>query len=317
MKDHGPRSESLEAKIESFRCHFGELVAFHRLIERAAEREFDDAVAEAGDWMDPSENGLGDVYREAEKALGTGPHQIAQHAGLMVLVRAISLAEATLARIAATFFTDAEGIVFTNGKAWDRRSAAEFFRAVLVRPFDIDSLGMGSIVQLRDVYAHGYGTFADWESARVLEERLLAAASDAPATPEELAAGYTDEHYILGPRAGSSDYAMLGANRLAPSAYVSRLATFRLLNVIRATVEGAWRAAEWGLKKDGDLAASKFVRNWMRKNGQSDAGSPELDYVGRVQIQFSGKRVLLLDSNLDGEPASLTWLMVLRTLPSR
>lgn len=60
----------------------------------------------------------------------------------MVLVRGVALAELTLAKVAAVFFTDAEGIVFTNGKAWTRSNAVQFYKTMLRNPYNIDALGL-------------------------------------------------------------------------------------------------------------------------------------------------------------------------------
>ena len=204
----------------------------------------------------------------------------------------------TIARAAASFFTDTEGVVFTNGKAWTRPTANSFYSSVLKRPFDLDKFGMDAVAELRNTYAHGYGEFRDASYAQSLETRLLKVIGGEPASVEELAAGYGESVHVL-------EHAPLGYfddsvfNRVA---HLSPLATLRLLGTIERTVHAALDAAAWGPRGGDELAMSRFAKEWAKANGDPDVGAMEIDYEGPVLLRFKGKRVDLVDA---GEPVGL------------
>lgn len=284
----------------AFEDEFEQLVGFHRAHINALAAAYDVAIADAERSLDPECHDPGDVYWEAEKAVGADPSLASQHLGLMVLVRAVSLAELTLAKTAAVFFTDAEGIVFTNGKAWNRQSAKLFYKTMLKSPVDIDAAGMDVISELRNTYAHGYGTFGTRENAQNLEKRLLAIIDNSPATEAELAGGYGDRHYVLGQHAGGL------AEFLEPEADLSPLTVHRLLLVIHRTVSGALGAAAAGLREEDELMQARFLKEWAKRTGYDRGGLHELDYDGPVRIRFEGRQVQVNDGD---EPINLVSLM--------
>lgn len=282
-------------KIEDIRVpfnrQFDEVVASHRLFLRVAEEAFSRAAEDARGFLNPEDHDEGDVYAAAYESLGVDPYDISQHLGLMSLTRAVSLAEVTIARAAASFFKDAEGIVFTDGKAWTRQLAMSFFKTVLIRPFAIDQFGMDAITQLRNTYSHGYGDLKNADHARLLEGRLLALAAGPPATQDELNAGYGEQISVVdsAPAGYFEDHWQL------PVVHLSPLATLRLMRVIERTVHAALDAAAEGPKQGQQLATSQFAKDWEKSAGVPEVGATELRYEGRVLLQFRGKRVELME----------------------
>lgn len=303
VNDTAPWYWPINDKVgQAFEDEFRQLVGFHRAHVNAFAAACELAVEEAKQSLNPELYDEGDVYWEAEKMVGADPALASQHLGLMVLVRAVSLAELTLAKAAAVFFTNAEGIVFTNGKAWTRPNATLFYKTMLKSPFDIDADGMDVITELRNTYAHGYGTFRTRTDAEALEARLLAIIDTSPPTDEEVAHGYGDRHYVLGQHSRSL------ADFLEPEADLSPLTVHRLLDVIHRTVQDALTAASDGLREGDELAQARFLRDWAKRTGYARDGLGELHYQGSVRIRFEGKRVEVIAGD-DGEPINLVNLM--------
>lgn len=303
MNDIAPWYWAIHDKIGvAFENEFQQIVGFHRAHIKAFNAAFDREMEEAREVLDPEFNDESDVYWEAEKSLGADPALVSQHLGLMVLVRAVALAELTLAKAAAVFFTDAEGIVFTNGKAWTRQNASSFYKSVLKSPFNIDATGLGVIAELRNAYAHGYGTFATRADAEGLETRLLAIIDQSPPTDFETTQGYGNRHYVLGQHSRSL------AEFLEPEADLSPLTVHRLLNLVHHIVQRALTAAADGPKEGDELTQARFVKDWVKRTGYSSAGRNDLDYQGEVHIRFEGKRVEIAADN-SGEPINIVNLM--------
>lgn len=303
MEDTAPWYWAIYDKVGSaFEDEFQQLVGFHRAHINAFAAAYERAVQDANQNLNPEFYDEGDVYWEAEKMVGADPVLASQHLGMMILVRAVSLAELTLAKAAAVFFTDAEGIVFTNGKAWTRSNATLFYRTMLKSPFDIDSRGMDAISELRNTYAHGYGTFNTRADAEKLEARLLAIIDTSLPDDEEVAHGYGDRHYVLGQHSRSL------ADFLEPETDLSPLTVHRLLDVIHRTVQEALTAACDGLKEEDELAQARFLKDWTKRTGYTRDGIKELHYRGSVRIRFKGKRVEITAAN-DGESTNLVNLM--------
>ncbi|WP_314506002.1 hypothetical protein [uncultured Microbacterium sp.] len=290
----GPWYRTIHDRVgQPFEYEFQQLVGFHRAHINAIAAAYIQAIEVAEQTLDPENYDPGDVYWEAEQAVGADSLLAAQHLGLMVLVRGVALAELTLAKMAALFFTDAEGIVFTNGKAWTRANALQFYNTALRNPYNIDGLGLDAISELRNTYAHGYGTFATRENARALEERLLAIIDDGPATEQEIADGYGNRHYVLGQHPRSL------ADFLDPEADLSPLTVHRLLEVIRKTVDGALVAAAGGLRESESLVQARFFKDWAKRTGYDRGGESQLAYDGPIEIRFEGKRVDVLAGDDD------------------
>ncbi|WP_104194510.1 hypothetical protein [Cryobacterium sp. M25] len=303
MNDTAPWYWAICDKVGSaFEVEFQQLVGFHRAHINAFAAAYERAVEDANQSLNPEFYDQGDVYWEAEKMVGADPVLASQHLGMMVLVRAVSLAELTLAKAAAVFFISDEGIVFTNGKAWTRSNATLFYRTMLKSPFDIDSRGMDAITELRNTYAHGYGTFKTRVDAEKLESRLLGIIDTSPPSDEEVAHGYGDRHYVLGQHSRSL------ADFLEPETDLSPLTVHRLLDVIHRTVQDALTAASDGLKDEDELAQARFLKDWAKQTGYTRDGLEELHYRGSVRIRFQGKRVEVIATS-DGEPTNLVNLM--------
>jgi len=303
MKNVAPWYWAIHDKVGlAFENEFQQIVGFHRAHIKAFNAAFDREVEEAREVLDPEFYDEGDVYWEAEKSLGADPVLVSQHLGLMVLVRAVALAELTLAKAAAVFFPDAEGVVFSNGKAWTRQSARLFYKSVLKSPFNIDATGLDVIAELRNAYAHGYGTFATRADAEGLEARLLAIIDQSPPTDFEIAHGYGTRHHVLGQHSWSL------AEFMEPEADLSPLTVHRLLDLVHQIVQGALTAASAGLKEGDELAQARFVKDWVKRTGRSGDGRDQLDYQGEVQIRFEGKRVEIVSDDT-GEPMNLVNLM--------
>lgn len=303
MNETAPWYWTIHDKIGgAFEREFDQLVGFHRAHINAFAAAYELAVEEANETLCPESYDPGDVYWEAEKTVGADPALASQHLGMMVLVRAVSLAELTLAKAAAVFFTNAEGIVFTNGKAWTRSNATLFYRTMLKSPFDIDSGGMDVVTDLRNMYAHGYGAFNTRVDAEKLEARLLGIIDTSPATDEEVAHGYGDRHHVLGQHSGGL------ADFLQPETDLSPLTVQRLLIVIRRTVQQALAAASDGLRAEDELTQARFLKDWAKRTGYTRDGLLELQYQGSVRIRFEGKRIELIAAH-DGERTNLVNLM--------
>jgi hypothetical protein len=291
VNEIAPRHWTMEDIRVPFDRQFGEILASHRLFLRVADEAFTNAVEEARATLNPEGNDEGDVYAAAQESIGVSPYDVSQHLGLMALTRAVSLAEVTIARAAASFFTDAEGLVFTDGKAWTRQQAISFFKTVLIRPVHIDEAGMDAVTDLRNAYSHGYGDLKNANKAEQLEKRLLELAAGPPATAEEIDAGYGERLTItrVAPSGYFEDHWQL------PVAHLSPLAALRLIRVTERTVHGVLDAAAWGPKQGEELNTSRFVKDWAKSAGQVNVGATVLDYEGRVRLQVLGKHVELLD----------------------
>ena len=181
---------------------------------------------------------------------------------------------------------------------------------MLKSPFNIDATGLGVIAELRNAYAHGYGTFATRADAERLEARLLAIIDQSPPTDVEAAQGYGTRHYVLGQHSRSL------AEFLEPEADLSPLSVHRLLDLVHQIVQGALTAASDGPKEGDELTQARFVKDWVKRTGYSSDGLDQLAYQGEVHIHFEGKRVEITPDDT-GEQINLVNLMADGTYAGR
>ncbi|THG32867.1 hypothetical protein E6C64_00350 [Naasia lichenicola] len=193
----------------------------------------------------------------------------------MAITRAVSLAEVTLARMAAAWVGPAHHYVFPMGNLWSRQWEALFYRTVLVKPFLMSANGFSAARDLRDLYTHGYGVPATEERRSQVAQSLYSNFSSSSATPEEHALGFDGEAYFFGqfarfdPKAGRI-VTYLGMSKRAE---VSKLAAHRVMRQIAIHIHAAHASFEAGLRTDLSSTGNKFVRTatrWWERRSQPD-----------------------------------------------
>ena len=228
----------LRGVMWDFNTELDSIIGEHRFLVRTAKAAFSERwntlMNEPGD----GDTDGGDVFHAVERELGIDPFDVEGHAGLAALSRAVSLTEVTLARMAAHQMTDPAVWVFPRGGLWPRQWEGLFFATVLKTPFSVKSYGFGSLRDLRDLYAHGYGVPATDQRRNKLAARLFSDFKATSASSEERALGYTERAYWFG-RYSDFDTKTkeLTADWLdSGQADVSELACYRALQAIRAFV---------------------------------------------------------------------------------
>ncbi|GAA2007759.1 hypothetical protein [Microbacterium ulmi] len=241
----------------TFEKRYGEILGFQRLVllglPQALEQAWDDAKTYGNYAYDADE---GDVDSVMHSRVPTTDDEVKKHLGIMLVVRAVALAEYTLAHIAATFFLSPEEVVFKDRKAWRWGSAEQFYSTALRQPFKLNAFGFNAISALRNYYAHSYGVFQDAADARQQQTRIAKLVGASEPSLEERNLRYSDSLAIVS--TGS------GWDQFAPVVQLGDLATFRLLEITKKTVLAAFDAASTGLLADEELARSKFVRRWQK-----------------------------------------------------
>ena len=247
----------------TFRERYGEILGFQRLVllglPHALEQAWDDAKTHGEYAYDADE---GDVYSVMYNRVPASEDEVKNHLGIMLVVRAVALAEYTLAHIAATFFAAPEDVVFEDDKAWRWWRAEQFYSTALRKPFKLNTFGFNAIAALRNYYAHSYGVFQDAAAARQQQTRIAALVGSSEPSLEERNLGYSNSLAIVS--IGS------GWDQFAPVVQLGDLATFRLLEVTKKTVLAAFEAAFAGLLGEEELNRSKFVRRWQRDHAPQD-----------------------------------------------
>jgi hypothetical protein len=241
-----------------FAKRYDEIVGFHRVSLIGAAKAFEWAWENFSTFAAlPFGSDDGDVDSAVYTEFGGHLNDFRRHLGIMVLSRAVSLAEYTLAKAAASLFADPERLVFQGGKVWKRDLAVSFYRSALVQRFDLDANGLNYFQALRDYYAHAYGIFADGKPTN-LEENLLKLVGDLEPTDEEEERGYTDGVRLVVSGDGWNGWD--SKEGFLPVVELSSLATARLLSSLRQVVERGLDAAEGGLLPLEELSRSKFCR---------------------------------------------------------
>lgn len=206
-----------------------------RTANREFESRYDHYISQPsnGDWDG------GDVFGWVEDELGINPFDVEGDAGLAAISRAVSLAEVTFARIAAAHFHEPARYVFPNSNLWPRDWEELFFKKVLNTPFHVNTNGFGSLRDLRDLYAHGYGIPSTEERRTALARRLYSDFPATPATSDERALGYLGDAYWFGKYTtfDSKTQSLVSDLFLTKNADVSELAAYRALKAIETHVD--------------------------------------------------------------------------------
>lgn len=249
--------------LPEFEEELDRIVRMHSFVVRASNDEFEAVYDRLMEANDPENYDGGDAIFDAEVKLGINPWDVASHAGLMALTRAVSLAEITLARMAAAWFVAPNLAIFPEGRLWIRPIERDFFETCLNTPFDTDGGGFGTVRDLRDLYVHGYGIPGTEERRAWLAERLHEEFG-APPTEAESSLGYSSDIYFFGEW---SEYSPETASLTTRSwgrkhADMSPLATYRILVGIRAHVEAAFAAMTDGVREELTPETSKFVKSF-------------------------------------------------------
>lgn len=255
--------------IPEFEIEIERIVKEHRYIVRTANREFE------GLWNDymsqPSDGELdgGDIFALVEAKLGINPFDVEGDAGLAAISRAVSLAEVTFARMAAAHFHQPEDWVYLDGKLWTRELEGKFFKRVLRQPTSTSENGFGSLRDLRDLYAHGYGVPTTEARRNQLAVRLYSDFPSKAPTVDERLLGYTGDAYWFGKYTSfdTKTRSLVSEIFSSKSADVSELAAYRALKSIEAHVQAVEQAVLHGLLPD--LAeTNEFFKAVERSRGR-------------------------------------------------
>lgn len=251
------RRPNLDDLLFTYDKRYKEILGFQRLVllglPHALQQAWDDAQ-EFGDYAYDAD--YGDVDSVMWDRIPTTDDEVKQHLGIMLVVRAVALAEYTLAHIAATFFTDPGQVVFEKNKAWRWWQAKRFYETGLKTPFALDEFGFETISDLRNYYAHSYGVFQNEADSLALQAKIMQLVGAPQATAEERNLRYTDNVAVLGSSGGWDQF--------APVVRLGDLATLRLLEITKKTVHGAFRAADDGLLPAEQFWRSKYGRTWLK-----------------------------------------------------
>ncbi|MGO4592643.1 hypothetical protein AB4Z18_02380 [Leifsonia sp. 2TAF2] len=253
---------SPELLVADVRNELEGILAMHRYLVASTRREFEAAYERFLEGNDPESYDGGDAIWDAEQELGFNPWDIESHAGLMALVRAVSLCEVGFALLAKEQLLDPEIWVFPNGSTWTRELEILFFKTTPKRPFNVDGGGFRAIRSLRDLYVHGYGSPISEDRRLTLARRLYSAIPAKPITPEEEELGYSGEVYFFGEHTAYNASTKSLENELFQTmrADLSPLATYRCIQKIRDHFVAAAEAISEGLKDDLSRDNCKFVR---------------------------------------------------------
>ncbi|MEV8212913.1 hypothetical protein [Leifsonia sp. NPDC077715] len=238
------------------------ILAMHRYLVSSTHAVFDAAYDRFLEANDQEDYDGGDAIWDAEQQLGFNPWDIEAHAGLMAIVRAVSLCEVGLALLAKEQLVDPGPWIFPNGATWTRELESLFFKTTLKRPFNVNGGGFRAIRSLRDLYVHGYGSPITEDRRRTLARQLYSAIPTGPITPGEERLGYSGGVYFFGehatydPATGSLDNELF----LSMRADMSPLATYRCIETIRGHFVAAANAIGEGLRDDLSRDNCKFVR---------------------------------------------------------
>ncbi|MGE3193345.1 MAG: hypothetical protein AB7K08_07765 [Microbacteriaceae bacterium] len=249
------------------------IVREHRYLVRTANREFEGRWNEIMSQPSDGEWDGGDAFAWVQDELGINPFDVEGDAGLAAIGRAVSLAEVTFARIAAAHFTDPDRYVFPNGNLWYREWEELFFKQVLNTPFHVNSNGFGSLRDLRDLYAHGYGVPATEARRDRLAVRLYSDFPSSPPNAEEASRGYIGDAYWFGKYTSfdTRSKSLVSDLFLSRNADVSELAAYRALNSIGTHVHALEMAVWNGVITDisEDNRFFRKVDDWWNQRSKS------------------------------------------------
>jgi hypothetical protein len=249
------------------------IAAMHRFLVLTAhgqfEAEYERLMSQPGDGNYDG----GDAIWEAERFIGVTPWDIEGHAGLMAITRAVSLAEVTMARMAASHISPSETYVFPKGGLWMRQWEGEFYKTVLASPFTVSANGFSAARELRDLYSHGYGVPASESRRDKLAGALYGEFDSSKAKADEVALGFDGAVYFFGEssRYDTKTRTLVGDAFMSTQANVSKLATRRALEQIRTHIHQAHAAFNGGLRAGLTVSNNKFLKTvdaWWAKQGK-------------------------------------------------
>jgi len=235
--------------VPEFEQELDRIVKEHRYIVRTASREFE---ALWNDYMSQPSDGErdgGDIFALVEMKLGINPFDVEGDAGLAAISRAVSLAEVTFARMAAAHFHQPEDWVYLDEKLWTRELEGKFFKFVLLQPVNTSANGFGSLRDLRDLYAHGYGVPASEARREKLAVRLYSDFPTKGSTADERFLGYNGDAYWFGKYTtfDTKTRSLVSEIFSSRNADVSELAAYRALKSIEAHVQAVEQAVLHGV----------------------------------------------------------------------
>ncbi|GAA1733430.1 hypothetical protein [Microbacterium paludicola] len=249
--------------LADFEAELGSIEAEYRLTIRSFEAAFNQSLERAELSFNPEHHDWGDVYYEVQKEIGFAIDDAVAHAGMSALSRSMFLAEVTMARMAATVFTDPTAIVYDGDRLWTRKlEGAFYYKRFLREPLRTRDAVFEAVRELRDLYAHGYGRPVTLARLDYLGMRLHQAGVAGEITEEEQQLGYEGEAFFFGPHGtySASERAVTTPWGLPPSPHVSPLGVHRLLRGIRQHVTRAARAVESGVIDDSVIGETRFAR---------------------------------------------------------
>ncbi|VXB72058.1 hypothetical protein [Frigoribacterium sp. 9N] len=260
--------------LYDFNAEMDKIVAMHRFLVTVSERDFGNEWDRLMEGPGDGNYDGGDALWDAEKTVGVSPDDVASHAGLMAVTRAVSLTEVMLARLAAAHLTDPSKWVFPKGSLWQRDWEMKFYKTVLVARFNSEGSGFGALRSLRDLYVHGYGIPVTETRREALARSLYNQFTTARITPAESSLGYKGEAYFFGDDAEFSKktQTLESAFFTSKRADISPLMTFRVLEQMRSHFADAHAAFDKGLVTSSDVNNSKYVKAveaWWAKQDTS------------------------------------------------
>jgi hypothetical protein len=265
-------STSWRLHLHDFDEEMDKIAAMHRFLVLTADAEFTDEYNRLMSKPGDGNYDGGDAIWDAEKLIGVTPWDVEGHAGLMAINRAVSLAEVTLARMAAARVSSPETYVFPNGNLWIRQWEGEFYKTVLSSPFLVSANGFNAARELRDLYSHGYGVPATEARRDKLAGALYGELDTAKAKPDEIALGFDGPVYFFGDDAtyDTKTRKLVGRTFMSKQANVSKLATHRVLAQIRMHIHQAHSAFDGGFNTGLTASNNQFLKAvaaWWDKHG--------------------------------------------------
>lgn len=270
----GPYADAFRQMRSEARQDFAALHQYSQAVLREVQASFDRVVK--GVDLNPEDHDMGDIYWEAEQTFGANPLDISAHTGLMLLSRGVALSEVLFASIPSKLLTNADELVYVEGRSWTRKQAGLFYKTCLAHPVNIGNGFMQPISQLRDLYAHGYGRPHRTEVAEQLAGALHPYLGPAEPTEEEKALGFVEGPYAFGwwaPYSPATGFPNDPFSTLV--AELSPLAARRLLLLIEQRVDEVFEAASFGIKTPLTPDNSTFVRDWVREQEKREARERE------------------------------------------
>lgn len=264
---HDEARSNRDEILYRFQTELSEIQALHRYQVETIESDYDKWTEEYGDQLsDPENYDGGDAHYYAVKKLGSEPSDAISHIGCMTIVRAVALAEITLAHLAATTWEHPEKTVFPEGGTWSHGWAIAFYDGVTKTKLDLTTNGFDAIRDLRNTYAHGYGIAGTPEKLRALAKSLSENFDHGPATDAELKLGFGNDARFFASSTGTDEAGTpLRFFGSVPPADMTPLMTHRVLERVGEVISRAKISADSGLIDEiGGSEFGKKVMNFWR-----------------------------------------------------